>query len=320
MEASGLSSHKTIFQPPAISPAKPVPPTESSKPFPTPFSDQGSVEGKGREEKSPLNRVQDGKINKRKNFTKRKSVSGGRDDFVNAKLRRMIHPKAPVVILRELAHSMNVVETYRLLEPVEEVIDGHTLKLFPCELEINGVTYSGSAPDHEISQNLAAENAIQAYTVNAVNGEAPNPETSDPIDNAPWAALASLGLFKLFNDWQSRGFALPLNNVPTQMRQLPAGRGGAVASSSLETTIPKPSKSIPSDPTEKHPVSLFNELYLGTPFTGSLHPNQPDLFQMSVTIQGRTFVGSGRNKKDAKKFCAMAALKELRNIDYSNPG
>ena len=127
-----------------------------------------------------------------------------------------------------------------------------------------------------------------------------------------------IALFKLFNDWQSRGFALPLNNVPAQMRQQPAGKGGVVASSSQDTA--RPCKNIPSDLTEKHPVSLFNELYLGIPFTGSLHPSQPDLFQMSVNIKGRTFVGSGRSKKDAKKFCAMAALKELRNIDYSNPG
>jgi len=38
---------------------------------------------------------------------------------------------------------------------------------------------------------------------------------TDPLDNAPWAALASLGLFKLFNDWQSRGFAIPMMNPPS---------------------------------------------------------------------------------------------------------
>ena len=37
---------------------------------------------------------------------------------------------------------------------------------------------------------------------------------TDPLDNAPWAALASLGLFKLFNDWQSRGFSLPMMAQP----------------------------------------------------------------------------------------------------------
>ena len=319
-ESSSRSSHKTIFQPPAISPAKPVPPSGTSRPFPTPFSEDVKLEGTTWEEKSPLHKVQDGKINKRKNNMKRKSVSGGKDDFINAKLRRMIHPRAPVMILRELAHSMNVVETYRFLEPVEEVIDGQTLTLFPCEVEINGGTYSGSAPDQEISKNLAAESAIQAYTVHAVNGEAPNPETSDPIDNAPWAALASLGLFKLFNDWQSRGFALPLNNVPGQMGQQPSGKVEVVASPSQASFIPKPCKNIPVDLTGKHPVSLLNELYPGTPFSSSLHSAQSDMFQMSVSLEGQTFTGSGRSKKDAKKFCAMAALKELRNIDYSNPG
>jgi len=39
---------------------------------------------------------------------------------------------------------------------------------------------------------------------------------------------------------------------------------------------------------------------------------------MSASIEGRTFVGTARSKKEAKRLCAMEALKELLNIDYSN--
>ena len=308
MDENG-SSPRTIFQPPAISPAKPVPLSETSKPFPTPFTEPSR-------EKNSLHRVQDGKIDKRKNNTKGKSaVSGENKDFVNANLRRMIRPKPPVEILGELAVTLNTVETYRFLEPVDEVISGQTLRLFPCEVDFNGGTFSGSAPDQEISKNLAAENAIQAFTVNAVNGEAPNPETSDPLDNAPWAALASLGLFKLFNDWQSRGFTLPLNSLPGQMRQQ-----SPVIGNSSQRIIQRSRKKDPDDIYSKHPVSILNEVYPETTMRSSIHPNQPDLFQMTTTINGRTFVGSGRNKKDAKKYCAMTALKELMNIDYSKFG
>ena len=55
--------------------------------------------------------------------------------------------------------------------------------------------------------------SFQAYVVNMVNNEKgePQPELTDPLENAPWAALASLGLFKLLsNDWESQGFSIPM--------------------------------------------------------------------------------------------------------------
>jgi len=323
-----MEKNISLYQPPAISPAKPVAPSASSLPFPTPFSDHTSdnktedfkmIEDEG-EGKSTLNKVLDGKINKRKKNPKIKLdiIHGERKDFVNAKLRRMIYPKNPIKILEELGQRLNTKANYRLMEKFEEVVDGQSLTLFPCELDFNGVTFSGMGPDTEISQNLAAETAIQAFTVHVVNGEAPNPETSDPLDNAPWAALASLGLFKLFNDWQNKGFALPLSTAPGPMKQKQVIKGAPAESSSQDNFTIRPCKNIPEDPTSKHPVSLLNEIYPGTLFIASMH--QPGIFHSSVTINDRNFVGTGRNKKDAKKFCAMAALKELMNIDYSNAG
>ena len=45
--------------------------------------------------------------------------------------------------------------------------------------------------------------------------------------------------------------------------------------------------------------------------------NPPNtVFTMSVEVEERTFVGEGRNKKDAKKKAAAKALKELYQIEY----
>ncbi len=41
-----------------------------------------------------------------------------------------------------------------------------------------------------------------------------NPRNTE--DETPWAALASLGLFKLFNDWQAMGY-----NVPKELSKPP---------------------------------------------------------------------------------------------------
>ncbi len=51
-------------------------------------------------------------------------------------------------------------------------------------------------------------------------GEAvgPNEETT------PWIAIASLGLFKLFNDWQAQGVQLPVELLPGPLMRAPAAQ------------------------------------------------------------------------------------------------
>ena len=56
-------------------------------------------------------------------------------------------------------------------------------------------------------------------------------------DPTPWTALASLGLFKLFNDWQSQGVQLPpellmgpaMRTMAAQSSSHPEAVGGAAA-------------------------------------------------------------------------------------------
>ena len=44
----------------------------------------------------------------------------------------------------------------------------------------------------------------------AADGAAPAElKPHEMTDETPWAQLASLALFKLFNDWQAQGFAIP---------------------------------------------------------------------------------------------------------------
>jgi len=40
------------------------------------------------------------------------------------------------------------------------------------------------------------------------------------------------------------------------------------------------------------------------------------IFTMGCEVDGQQYQGVGRNKKDAKKHCAMEALKALYNIQY----
>ena len=184
-------------------------------------------------------------------------TSGGAS---GASLRRTLFPKSPWIILEDLARGLQLEVNYKFLEPVEE----EGMKLFPCEVSVNGEPYQGAAPEKEVAKNIASEMAIQSYVAHAVSAASNNPEVKDPLDNAPWAELASLGLFKLFNDWMCHGFQVPLLNHPVdqQQSQLLGTVGGE-----HPDFVHKPCKKLPDDPTSRHPVQLINEVFPGSEFT-----------------------------------------------------
>lgn len=318
--------------PSALNPAKPIPPT-GAKPFPPPFikpetnpsisdnslalpSDDTNMDDVS--QKSDLNKTKEGKVKKK---LKQKWSKTDKKNYINIRLRRMISPKPPVQILEELVQQEQTEMSYNFLEPV---IEGG-LQFFTCEITVNGEVYTGTGPSKPIAKNIAAEGAIHAFITNSVKSAEPNPEAEDIADNAPWKALASLGLFKLFNDWQSQGYSLPkqfMSNpatVPKSMsnvQQLGNQDIPNIPQTSQSNFIQKGAK-MPEDPTSKHPVMLLNELYPGVPFEGSLGLAPGNMFSMTVEVQGRSFQGTGRSKKDAKKACATAALKSLHNIEYN---
>ena len=65
---------------------------------------------------------------------------------------------------------------------------------------------ASAAPAEGADNNGAAAAAAGGAATPAVpEGLKPHEMT----DETPWAQLASLALFKLFNDWQAQGFAIP---------------------------------------------------------------------------------------------------------------
>lgn len=81
---------------------------------------------------------------------------------------------------------------------------------------------------------------------------------------------------------------------------------------------PKAAKKLPENPTERHPVQLLNEIRGGIVYNLVERLGSPPntVFVLGAEVEGRTFNGMGKNKKDAKKNCAMEILKHLHNIVY----
>jgi len=324
-ETTNSTLQKAVYKPPAIVGAKPEAPSSKSKPFPSPFAGEIEtitmdikqedvvMEGEGKS-KDALNKVSDGKIKKKGKRYDKKRWLGGKAN-ANANLRRLVYPKTPWTILENLGRSLQLEINVTYLEPFDE----EGVKLFPCEVNVNGDIYTGNGPDKDISRNIAAENAIQAYCVHVVKTDSAQPdvEVSDPLDNAPWAALASLGLFKLFNDWESRGFNLPLKNPPNNVGDNQMGGEAKKAKGNANGDfVMKPCKKMPEDPSTKHPVMLINEVYPGIAFECG-NRGVDELYSITVTINDQQFTGRGRSKKDAKKECAIAAARALLNVEYS---
>merc|ERR1719195_2457514 len=126
------------------------------------------------------------------------------------------------------------------------------------------------------------------------------------------------------NDWQAQGYVIPAEllknpNDPNNPTNIPQQAGQDVQMGHAPAPkAPKKAKEIPANPTDRHPVQLLNELKGGVVFsvvgTTGVTPNI--IFTMGCEVDGQQYQGVGRNKKDAKKHCAMEALKALYNIQY----
>ena len=94
-----------------------------------------------------------------------------------------------------------------------------------------------------------------------------------------------------------------------------------MGNASVAAQKPKQAKKMPDSPTQRHPVQLLNKLRGGdVTFTmvklKSCGVTSNNIFTLGCKIDGTQYTGEGPNKKDAKKHCAMEALKILYKIQY----
>jgi len=311
---------------------------------------EGAEEG-GAEKKKPswLNRSKEGGIKKLP-----KEVVRRRRNF---RLKKMLTPKAPIMVLNELLGQTKVI--YEVSEPTPQVIRTQPA-LYTARTEYDNQTFTGLGPRKEIAKNICAEQVLQYITTKSCLGAKEEDGDDEEMDGnqengdkskrpemeseTPWVSLASLALFKLFNDWQAQGYQLPPGifrgqtgsgntmvnpNAAAISAKLAAAGGRAAVNASQppqaaavpkqkKPAAPKGEKSLPENPQTKHPVQLLNEMsgplvYEQTGQTG-VPPNC--IFTMAVTVHGTTYSGQGKSKKEAKKAAAISAVAEIYHVHY----
>ncbi|XP_069081800.1 double-stranded RNA-specific editase 1 isoform X1 [Pleurodeles waltl] len=241
--------------------------------------------------------------------------NNGHSKFRPKKRKKMpgpILPKNALMQLNEIKPGLQ----YRLLSQSGPV---HA-PVFIMTVEVNGQAFEGSGSTKKKAKLNAAEKALRSFV---------------QFPNASEAHLAMGRTLSINTDFTSdqadfpdtlfNGFETPVqtdNNFyvgsngngsfnSTGDYSLPSSTSSStLIQSPLPTPSPYPVAS------GKNPVMILNELRPGLKYefiseSGESHAKN---FMMSVTVDGQTFEGSGRNKKLAKARAAQLSLASLFNM------
>jgi Double-stranded RNA binding motif len=129
----------------------------------------------------------------------------------------MLTPRNAIAALNEL-HGQSVNES--IVIPTQG-------NKFEAEITINNVRYVGVGTSKMQAKNAASEKALRDLVINKFqqikNQEvtaAPVTENSEDVnmeedkaDDVPMLQLASFALHKLFSEWESEGFEIPLPKI-----------------------------------------------------------------------------------------------------------
>ncbi|KAH0560572.1 mediator of RNA polymerase II transcription subunit 15-like isoform X1 [Cotesia glomerata] len=255
---------------------------------------------------------------------------------MNQRLRKTLMPKNAIMVLNEMKAGVKF-----------HLVENNTVStsMFLVHAELEGKTYVGQGLSKPLARQNAAENALKSLLLEKMNAAAKkikfddvtdgkesvassqeNQNDEQPADDSsvssvtpmevsgneesddiPWSSLASFALYKLFVEWQNQGSVVP---IPRPGLQQPV----------KAKSEPKPSleKKLPANAETIHPVMLLNQMRPGTVYTEiNRRGNPPNTyFTLAVDIDGTSYSGEAKNKKDAKKAAAKAALKGLFGLEY----
>ena len=335
-----------------VAPPPPPPPPQEPSPAPAVKNEPGTPAAGSQMEIDP-DKANDGSEPKPKPWQKKRFPAFKvnkklRKRKQNARLRKLLQPKNAMMVLHELKAGIKFT--------FQEHTNALTQTMFVVNAEVDGKVYVGQGLSKPVAKQNAAENALKALLlekmseaamkaqkqdnaeivepmqqeVNNGAGSGDSGEGSDtegagagapgkppaPEDDVPWGSLASFALYKLFTDWQNQGTNVPLP-VLKQLPSLPQG-GAPQPIPAVGAGAPSPMKKIPDNPTDRHPVMLLNQLKPGIQFIETSREGTPPnlTFTMSVTVDGKTYNGVAKNKKEAKKEAAIQCLAGSFDIRY----
>lgn len=265
-------------------------------------------------------------------------TSEQKQNIENNNMRHLVAPKPPHKILNEML-GCAAKYTYTANPPLPPGAD-QTAEMHTLITTIDWDTSSGTGPTNQIAKNICAEHAIMgvvARRYEAINDMAHKGIKSKQelmLDDETPFELASVAIFKMLNEWESKGVELPedLNDVLyTAHTYWPVKhRLGWIRGSNMGFSTPLPARkgsesgyhskrpiSAEEASSAKSPVGFLNELRGTVDYQelGSWGQGEQAVFSIGVNIDGIAYSGTGSTKKDAKRNCAIDILTRLYKVN-----
>uniref|UniRef100_A0A1L8DCA8 Putative double-stranded rna binding motif protein n=1 Tax=Nyssomyia neivai TaxID=330878 RepID=A0A1L8DCA8_9DIPT len=236
----------------------------------------------------------------------------------NRRLRKMLTPKNAITALHELQGATTL----------EFQVDGANSE-FRAEVNINNTKYIGQGRSKVQAKNNAAEKALRDFviakmaakarrvkeekSIEAGEADVKMEEEREETEDVPMLNLVSFALHKLFTEWEANGFPVP------DFRSGQDGQAMAVDAAEPARTLPAPREELPSNAASTHPTMLLSIMSPGVQFLDVGSEGKPPNVQhtVSVCLQGKNFVGTGRTKKVARKNAAMEACISCYGVKFN---
>ncbi|VEN55941.1 unnamed protein product [Callosobruchus maculatus] len=236
----------------------------------------------------------------------------------NMRLSKVLQPKNAVMILNELVRNT----TYTIDEmPVK----ADNRPAFKVTVVVDGVEHVGYGHTKTVAKNAAAENALKHVVKHNKLSEFKQQQEEEGVEKMmiteedtnqplPWQHVASFALFKLFTSWGEDPNAIK-NAVIGALTGNPPQSATVNENNALEM---RPAKKMPANPETMNPLMLINQMMPYAQFEeigkSGVPPNLT--FTFKCTANGQSFIGTGSNKKAAKKMAAFAVCHSVLGVAY----
>ncbi|XP_022916297.2 double-stranded RNA-specific editase 1-like [Onthophagus taurus] len=250
----------------------------------------------------------------------------------NMRLKKVLQPKNALMVLNELVGQTEYVVTDSKTDYNQDI--------FNATLSVEGQKFTGTGKSKVSAKTAAAEIAIRAIILKRLRNpvgnatanqqqsnltQIPMEEDSEKMEedqkeeDLSWSQIASFAIFKLLSNWDDEDGGNLVDLFSTMNSSTSDGPPTPPSTSLTNlSSEPKPAKKLPENAAHLNPSMLLNQMYPHTKYEEiGRAGNQTNVqFTISCVVDGKTFTGTGPNKKTAKKNAAFEACKALLNIEY----
>ncbi|XP_008184601.2 uncharacterized protein LOC100573606 [Acyrthosiphon pisum] len=247
--------------------------------------------------------------------TRQKTNKKERKKRLNARMRRLVSPKSPLMVFSELFNDVPI-------HLQENTINN--VKRYTATLQVDGQVYTGNHNSKIKAKQKACEHFLRIMLAKKISEQSEKKQEfpievdmedgkndtvskpkGPPQEDFPWPHFASLAMHNLINYWELQPVSRDINLQDEQPNVI--------------KSPPKvgPMKKFPEDPKNCNPVQLINQMKPGAKFIETIISlNRPSVFNVKVEIDNITFTGLGSSKKAAKRECCIEAIKFFWQFDF----